>query len=309
MSWRNHDLENPLESQSYRDCMMALAYSILGQPDEKLLETILKAPYILRWPIESTGGGGYEPDSKRPRTTYILDSCAGLGGSTARCGGSKTHIEHPWHFEGTKHFLLDAFTLACSAMEEKRLNRVQCAEALVEIMDARRHSVLMPGCAQPLFGHDLAKDGFAARYQGCVVLRRDDKTQVDFAVEDQLTAKRVDDAINFLKVGTSSRAWVWDVVQPINKLSVTNKDVTYVINQLTLAPRNSPKSLQNGWSLYGKSGIVFSGLKADMHCRLIGPESEAIGAVKIPRGGDRRLTSLPLDEFKILVQQHYGVVY
>jgi hypothetical protein len=108
---------------------------------------------------------------------------------------------------------MSAARLAREAMEN-RLDRLQCAEALVEIMDARRHSVLMPGCAQKLFGHDLTKDGFAARYQGCVVLRRDNKTQVDFAVEDQLTAKRVDDAMNFLTVGTGSRTWAWNSVQP-----------------------------------------------------------------------------------------------
>jgi len=330
MSWWNHDLENPLESQSYRDCMMALAYSILGQPDVKMVETILKSPYILRWPMESNGKGGYKQESKRPRTTYILESCSDLGGSTVNISDLETHIEHPWHLEETKRLLLRAFPLARRAMKEKRLKRVQCAESLVEIMDARRHTVLMPKSARDLFPHDPAKDGFTIRYNDYIVLRRDNMDPVDFAVEDQRTAKRVDDAMSFLKVGTAPRTWTWNTVQPksgpalgnltviitqpetislVNKPPVTNKDVIYVISQLALGPRQTPRKLQNGWSLYGKRGVVFSGLKADMYCRLVGSETRAIGSVQIPRGKCVRLTNLSLDEFKLLVQQHYGVVY
>jgi len=330
MSWWNHDLENPLESQSYRDCMMALAYSILGQPDARLVETILKAPYILRWPMESNGKGGYKQESKRPRTTYILESCSDLGGSTVNISDLETHIEHPWHLDETKRLLLRAFPLARGAMKEKRLKRVQCVEALVEIMDARRHTVLMPKCARDLFPHDPAKDGFAARYRDYLVLRRENMDPVDFAVEDQRTAKRVDDAMNFLRAGTGPRTWMWNTVQPrsgpalgnpmvtitqpktinpVDRLPVTNNDVMYVISQLALVPRQPPKELKNGWSLYGKRGVVFSGLKADMHCHLVGSASLAIGSVQIPRGKCVRLTSLSLDEFKLLVQQHYGVVY
>ena len=310
MSWRDHDVENPLESQSYKDCMMALACSILGQPDVKHVETILKAPYILRWPIESSSGGGYEQKAKRPRTTYILESCVDLGGLVA-CGGTETHIEHPWHFEETKNLLLSAFTLAYSAMEEKRLNRVQCAGALVEIMDARRHSVLMPGCAQKLFQHDKTKDGFVARYQGCLVLRRDNKVPVDFVVEDQLTAKRVNDAMNFLSAESSSRSWVWDAVQmskPSNEatlLEVTNAHVQSVINELGLTARKKPKDMSSGWSLYGLKGKVFSGLKADEKCSVstMGLTNPAIGGIMTPLG-ELRLSRLTIDEFEKYVQLH-----
>ena len=215
-------------------------------------------------------------------------------------------------------------------MKEKRLKRVQCAEALVEIMDARRHTVLMPKCARDLFPHDSAKDGFAIRYSDYMVLRRDNMDPVDFAVEDQRTAKRVDEAMSFLKVGIVSRTWSWNTIQPrsgpalgnltvtitqpemirpVNKQPVTNKDVMYVISQLALSPRQTPKNLQNGWSLHGKRGVVFAGLKADIHCRLVGSESQAIGSVQIPRGKCVRITNLSLDEFKLLVQQHYNVVY
>lgn len=209
MSWNAVVPEDPLKSPKYIEILRLTAAAVLGQETAPDAAGVLKAPYFVQWAIESNNGGGYDSKKKFGRATYEL--VAGPDGLTSRCPPTETaHVEHVWTIEKTKLLLVDAYTLAQQALAACRLTRTQCIEALMTIIEARRHTVLMPASLirHEQFKHNSALDGFTARYGTCMVIRRGG-VKIDFETEDRVMQSTVDDAFEYLSVGSGGRAWPW----------------------------------------------------------------------------------------------------
>jgi hypothetical protein len=209
VSWNAVAPEDPLKVPKYIEILRWTAAAVLGQETASNAAGLLKAPYFVQWAIESNNGGGYESKKKFGRATYEL--VAGPDGLTSRCPPTETaHVEHVWTIEKTKLLLVDAYTLAQQALAACRLTRAQCIEALMTIIEVRRHTVLMPASLMhhEQFRHNTAFDGFTARYGTCMVIRRGG-VKIDFETEDKEMQATVDDAFEYLRVGSGNRSWPW----------------------------------------------------------------------------------------------------
>ena len=209
MSWNAVAPEDPLKAPKYIEVLRLTAAAVLGQETASDAAGMLKAPEFIQWAIESTSGGGHEPKWRYPRATYEL--VAGPNGLTSLCPPTETaHVEHVWTIEKTKLLLVDAYTLAQQALAACRLTRAQCIEALMTIIEARRHTVLMPASMlrHEQFKHNSALDGFTARYGTCMVIRRGG-VKIVFETEDRLMQVTVDDAFEYLRIGSGRHVWPW----------------------------------------------------------------------------------------------------
>lgn len=274
MSWNAVVPEDPLKNPKYIEILRLTAAAVLGQETASDASGVLKAPYFVQWAIESNNGGGYESKKKFGRATYEL--VAGPDGLTSRCAPTETaHVEHVWTIEKTKLLLVDAYTLAQQALAACRLTRTQCIEALMTIIEARRHTVLMPASLMrhEQFKHNSALDGFTARYGTCMVIRRGG-VKIDFETEDRVMQTTVDGAFEYLRVGSGSRAWPWQrssvaalskpygtIAQPktsnaattLHRISWSDLDRALVrLGHDPLKPTSSNRR-DAGWSPYFKS--------------------------------------------------------
>jgi len=334
MSWNSVVPEDPLNNPKYIDNLRITAAAILGQETAADAAGVLKAPYIIQWAIESTNGGGYEPKKKWSRATYEL--VVGPNGLTTHCSPDETaHVEHVWTVERTKALLVDAYTQAQQALASCRLTRSQCIEAIMTIIEARRHTVLMPASLQhhDQFKHNPEYDGFTARYGTCMVIRRGD-VKIDFEVEDRVMQSTVDDAFEYLRSGSGNRVWPWNrrdvavVSKPkvtittpkTSKAATTLRKATPEVREVELRaamvameidpdrPTNPNCDPRNGYSYRSVRGgrNLLDGVK------LVGEGGFSSGRfVTLP--GKPRFRDLTIDQFRecvaLVVQQHSGVVY
>ena len=272
MSWNAAAPEDPLKSLKYIEILRLTAAAVLGQETALDAAGVLKAPYFIQWAIESNNGGGYESKKKFARATYEL--VAGPNGLTSRCPPTETaHVEHVWTVEKTKALLVDAYTLAQQALTACRLTRTQCIEALMTIIEARRHTVLMPASLMrhEQFKHNSALDGFTARYGTCMVIRRGG-VKIDFEEEDRVMQDTVDDAFEYLRAGAGSRSWPWQ------RRVVAAKPKPIV----TIAP---PKTSNAATTLHtSKPAVVESILRAAMVTMQISPDSPSNPGADLDNG-------------------------
>ena len=330
MSWSVYPIEDAHRSKSYVPVLRRLIVGFLSQLTLDDARGFLKRTVTgVVWAVESNDSGGYDQDKKRPRSTYILRMFrrGPVGVRTSSINKPDTHVEHPYTQKETRRLLERGYVDAHAAMDDGRLTFEQCVWALMAIVDARRHTVLMPKQFQRLFSQSATPgDGFVNRYAGCDVEFRAGGV-VNFQQEDDRVKAEVENALQYLQVSQGDAIWPWhnSLTCSVNTartgqygykagsknsnaatlLEVTNAHVQAVIDELGLTARQSPKDMDNGWSLYGRHGVVFSGLKADVNCSVatMGLTNPAIGGIKTPQG-IMRISQLKIDEFEKYVQLH-----
>jgi len=330
MSWSVYLIEDSHKSKSYVPVLRRLIVGFLSQLSLEDAQGFLKRTVTgVVWAVESNDSGGVEQDNKRPRSTYILRMFRRgvVGVRTSAINKPEAHVEHPYTQKETRRLLKKGYVDAHDAMDNGRLTFEQCVWALMAIVDARRHTVLMPKQLQRLFSQNATPgDGLVSRYAGCDVEFRSGGI-VNFQQEDNKVIAEVDHAIQYLQAGQGDAIWPWhrSLTCSVNSaktgkyaykagsknsnaetlLEVTNAQVQDVIDELRLTHRQEPKSLANGWSLYGLRGKVFSGLKADKNCSVaaMGLTNPAIGSILTPLG-ELRLSKLKIDDFEKYVQLH-----
>ena len=141
------------------------------------------------------------------------------------------------------------------------------------IIEARRHTVLMPFSLMrhEQFKHNSDLDGFTARYGTCMVIRRGG-VKIDFETEDRVMQTTVDDAFEYLRVGSGSRSWPWQrrVVAALSK------------PYGTIAP---PKTSNAATTLHtSKPAVVESILRAAMVTMQISPDSPSNPGADLDNG-------------------------
>lgn len=209
MSWNRHGVEDPYESKTYVAALRQFVVGMLGQLSVDDAKGFVKRSETgVVWAIETSETGSRAVKRKRPRATYEL-CVAPDGVLTSAITDPESHVEHPYTQRVTRELLALGYVEAHGAMQSGRLTLVQCAGAIMAIVDARSGTVLMPGRYQHHFRpSNTPGDGFQARYGNCTVTRRRGGF-VDLQQEDDRVNGEVQRAIQYLQGGSGDVVWPW----------------------------------------------------------------------------------------------------
>jgi hypothetical protein len=327
--FQNRFVDMRTADHAYHDTLEALAFALSTEKVDWLLGPIAGWSVVLNTPIEcginAMGKivGRHQLWNCAEKTRWMADP--------ERYGHilTKAYVEHPYEKQRTKSYIIEGVKAATARGMPTRDIAVQ----VVEIIDSRLDCVLLPSdgvkdhphmSIAPAIGTGL--DGMVAKYSKVALEDHSTGSKVtlaDLQSADDDMQRRVEKAMTtlvgqpWLLLGRSVAAMSkpYGTIAPAKtsnaatQLQVTNHDVQQVINKMGLTWRQPPKDLDNGWSLYGPKGVVFSGLKADAMCRLVDLTAKAVGSLQVPGTGSTRLSRLTREQYKLLVQQHYGVVY
>jgi hypothetical protein len=308
--FQNRFVDMRTVDHAYHDTLEALAFALSTEKVDWLLGPIAGWSVVLNTPIEcginAMGKivGRHQLWNCAEKTRWMADP--------ERYGHilTKAYVEHPYEKQRTKSYIIEGVKAATARGMPTRDIAVQ----VVEIIDSRLDCVLLPSDGVKDHPHMSIAPAIST---GSKV------TLADLQRADDDMQRRVEKAMTALvgqpwllpgrsvaamskPYGTIAPAKTSNAATP---QQVTNHDVQQVINKMGLTWRQPPKDLDNGWSLYGPKGVVFSGLKADAMCRLVDLTAKAVGSLQVPGTGSTRLSRLTREQYKLLVQQHYGVVY
>ena len=209
MSWNLHRIEDPYKSKTYVATLRQFVVAMLGQLSVSDARGFVKRSETgVVWAIETSETGSRDVKRKHRRAAYELcvapDGLLTSGITTPEC-----HVEHPYTQKVTRDLLIQGYLDAHTAMRDGRLTKLQCAEALMTIMDTRRGTVLMPAQYQNHFRpSNTPGDGLQARYSNCTVTYRTGGF-VNPQQEDERVNSEVQRAVQYLQTGTGSLAWPW----------------------------------------------------------------------------------------------------
>lgn len=250
MSWNRCGVEDPYKSKSYVPVLRQFCTAVLGQTSHSDAEGFLKrATTVVGWAMESNDMGSYKADRKRPRAAYVLYSGPD-GVITSSISHPKAHVEHPYTQKRTRDLLLVGYNLAQVAILTGRLSFAQCVGALMAIVDARRGAVLMPVQYQASFTSSATPgDGFVARYGNCTVTDRNG-TFVNLQQEDIRVNGEVQNALQYLQVGSGNAVWPWSGASTSSVVAALSKPCgtiapTKTSNAATTLPAGTPSVTEN----------------------------------------------------------------